>query len=75
MTPDRNRILSTEDLGARVLALERVSDDRWARLDRTLGRLESALERMDRRLWLAASACAAAGAGAVGSLLWRALSP
>lgn len=60
-------------LAERISMLERLSDDRWVRLDRTLARLEEAIDRMDRRMWLAASACAAGGVGVLGALAWRAL--
>lgn len=38
---------------ARLEATERVLDERWAALERRLGLIEAALERLERRLWLA----------------------
>ncbi|PKP84357.1 MAG: hypothetical protein CVT80_08665 [Alphaproteobacteria bacterium HGW-Alphaproteobacteria-2] len=38
---------------ARLEATERVLDERWAALERRLGMIETALERLERRLWLA----------------------
>lgn len=57
-------------LQVRVQILERLSDERWARLDRTLMRLDETILRLDRRLWLAAAGCAAAGLSAAGAHLW-----
>ena len=38
---------------ARVETLERVSEERWAALERRLGAIEAALDRMERRMWMA----------------------
>lgn len=54
-----------------LATLERLSEERWRRLDRILARIDAALDRLDRRMWLAASACAAAGLSAVAAVLWR----
>lgn len=63
---------SSPSLADRVLALECLSRDRWERLDHTLSRLEAAIDRMDRRMWLAVCSCAAAGASALAALIWKA---
>ncbi|PQO22350.1 hypothetical protein C2I36_13460 [Rhodobacteraceae bacterium WD3A24] len=44
---------------ARIDASERVADERWAALEQRLGRMEAALERLERRLWLAVYGVAA----------------
>ncbi len=38
---------------ARIDANERVSNERWAALDYRLGLIDSSLERMEKRIWLA----------------------
>ncbi len=38
---------------ARIEANERVTDERWGALERRLLTIETMLERLDRRLWLA----------------------
>lgn len=38
---------------ARIEANERVAQERWAALDYRLGLIDSALERMEKRIWLA----------------------
>jgi hypothetical protein len=45
---------------ARVEALERVLDERWAALEASLKRIDDAVERLERRLWLAVFGVAAA---------------
>ncbi len=37
---------------ARIEANERVAEERWGALEYRLGRIEGALERMERRIWL-----------------------
>jgi hypothetical protein len=37
---------------ARIDANERVANERWAALEFRLGRMEGALERMEKRIWL-----------------------
>jgi hypothetical protein len=37
---------------ARIEANERVAEERWAALDYRLGRIETALERLEKRIWL-----------------------
>jgi hypothetical protein len=37
---------------ARIEANERVAEERWAALDYRLGRIEAALERLEKRIWL-----------------------
>ncbi|SET83352.1 GTA head formation protein, RCAP_rcc01685 family [Oceanicella actignis] len=54
---------------ARVEALERVLDERWAALERTLQHVESGLDRMERRMWLAVFSVAAALAGQFAAML------
>ncbi len=44
---------------ARIDAQERVDEERRAGLDYRLGRIEEALERLERRLWLAVYGVAA----------------
>lgn len=39
----------------RIDANERVQEERWIALERRLGDIEDAIERLDRRLWLAAA--------------------
>ena len=41
------------DTAARVEANERVLDERWSGLERRLQAIETMLERLERRLWLA----------------------
>lgn len=48
-----------EVANARIDANERVADERWAALEYRLGRIETALERLERRLWLAVYGVAA----------------
>ena len=38
---------------ARIEANERVAQERWSALDYRLGLIDSALERMEKRIWLA----------------------
>jgi hypothetical protein len=38
---------------ARIEAHERVTEERWAGLERRLSTIEAMLERLERRLWLA----------------------
>lgn len=45
---------------ARIEALERVLDERWAALERSLEHIDAAVERLERRLWLAVFGVAAA---------------
>ncbi|MEL6280606.1 MAG: hypothetical protein AAFQ73_15830 [Pseudomonadota bacterium] len=63
---------SASGLAGRLLALERLTEDRWLQTNGMLARIERAIDRIENRLWIAVSACAAAGAGAIGSLIWRA---
>ncbi len=37
----------------RIEAHERITDERWQALERRLNAIESMLERLERRLWLA----------------------
>lgn len=37
---------------ARVETLERVGEERWGALERRLGGIEAALDRMERRMWM-----------------------
>ena len=43
---------SFDAASARIEANERVAEARWAGLERRLGQIEAALERLERRLWL-----------------------
>ena len=44
---------------ARIEANERVTEERWAGLERRLNTIELMLERLERRLWLAVYGAAA----------------
>lgn len=44
---------------ARIEANERVAEERWVALEYRLSRIEEALERLERRLWLAVYGVAA----------------
>ncbi|MDZ7905054.1 MAG: hypothetical protein U5N55_04255 [Cypionkella sp.] len=37
---------------ARIEANERVAEERWAALDYRLGQIDTALERMEKRIWI-----------------------
>lgn len=37
---------------ARIEANERVAEERWSGLEYRLGRIEGALERLEKRIWL-----------------------
>ncbi len=54
---------------ARVEALERVLDERWAALEKTLQQVEAGLDRMERRMWIAVFSVAAALAGQFASMV------
>lgn len=41
------------EAAARIEVQERVADERWSGLERRLGSIETALERLEKRLWLA----------------------
>lgn len=43
---------SFDAASARIEANERVAEERWMGLERRLGQIEAALERLERRLWL-----------------------
>lgn len=43
---------SFDAAAARIEANERVADERWGALERRLGQIETALERLEKRLWL-----------------------
>jgi hypothetical protein len=45
---------------ARIEGLERVLDERWAALERSLAHLDQTVERLERRLWLMVFGVAAA---------------
>ena len=57
---------------ARIAAQERVDEERRAGLEYRLGRIEAALERLERRLWLTVYGVAA-GVLAHGALAFLAL--
>lgn len=44
---------------ARIDAHERVTEERWQNLEGRLGRIETLLDRLERRMWLAVSGMAA----------------
>jgi hypothetical protein len=44
---------------ARIEANERVAEERWAALDYRLGRIEAALEGLEKRIWLGVCGVAA----------------
>ncbi|MEO0681694.1 MAG: hypothetical protein AAF192_14910 [Pseudomonadota bacterium] len=50
---------------ARIETLERVLEERWASLEDTLRHIDQAVERLERRLWLAVFGVAAALASQV----------
>ncbi|MFA7432291.1 MAG: hypothetical protein WCZ72_01125 [Gemmobacter sp.] len=60
---------SFDAASARIEANERVAEERWGALEYRLGRIEDALERLERRIWLGVYGVAAfllaQGAGAV----------
>lgn len=41
------------EAAARIEAHERVTDERWAALEKRLTSIEGSLDRLERRLWLA----------------------
>jgi hypothetical protein len=43
---------SFDAAAARIEANERVAEERWAALERRLTQIDTALERLERRLWL-----------------------
>lgn len=43
---------SFDPAAARIEANERVSEERWSALERRLGQIDDALERLEKRLWL-----------------------
>lgn len=43
---------SFDAAAARIEANERVADERWASLDYRLGQIDTALERLEKRIWL-----------------------
>ena len=61
-TPGGSRYLYEpfDSAHARIEGLERVLDERWASLERTLRHIESTVERLERRLWLAVMGVATA---------------
>lgn len=58
-----------DQISSRLTVMERLSEERWRRLDQTVVRLEGMIERVDRRIWTAAAACAAVGASAAVGVL------
>jgi hypothetical protein len=61
MTTGGSRFLydSFDAAAARIEANERVAEERWAALERRLTQIDNALERLERRLWLAVYGVAA----------------
>lgn len=43
---------SFDAAAARIEANERVAEERWVALERRLGQIDAALERLERRIWL-----------------------
>jgi hypothetical protein len=43
---------------ARIEVNERIAEERWQQLERRLNQIEVALDRLERRVWLAASGAA-----------------
>ena len=60
---------------ARIEIHERVFEERWSALDRTLSQIENGLERLERRIWLAVYGVAIALASNFVALLLSARSP
>ena len=52
--PEGSRFLydSFDVAAARIEANERVAEERWAALDYRLAHIDSALERLEKRIWL-----------------------
>ncbi|MCC6304190.1 MAG: hypothetical protein IT545_03215 [Rhodobacteraceae bacterium] len=50
---------SFDATAARIEANERVAEERWAALEYRLGQIETALDRLERRLWLGVYGAAA----------------
>lgn len=48
---------------ARIEALERVLDERWAALERSLKQIDHTVERLEKRLWYAVMGLATAMVG------------
>lgn len=44
---------------ARIEVHERVTEERWLALEKRLGKIETALDRLERRMWLSVSGMAA----------------
>jgi hypothetical protein len=53
-TPGGSRFLydSFDAASARIEANERVADERWAALEFRLAQIDSALERLEKRIWV-----------------------
>ncbi|MDP2085130.1 MAG: hypothetical protein Q8K20_08050 [Gemmobacter sp.] len=43
---------SFDAAAARIEANERVAEERWVALERRLGQIDDALERLERRIWV-----------------------
>lgn len=50
---------SFDAAAARIEANERVAEERWTALEYRLGQIETALDRLERRLWLGVYGAAA----------------
>lgn len=52
--PGGSRFLydSFDAAAARIEANERVAEERWVALERRLGQIDAALERLEKRIWL-----------------------
>lgn len=56
---------------ARIEALERVLDERWAALELSLKKIDETVDRLEKRLWLAVFGVATAMVGQVASVLFE----
>ncbi|MGM0583586.1 MAG: GTA head formation protein, RCAP_rcc01685 family [Pseudomonadota bacterium] len=54
---------------ARIEALERVLDERWAALERSLSQIDESVERLEKRLWFAVFGLATAMLGQLATAL------
>ena len=54
---------------ARIEALERVLDERWAALELSLKKIDEAVDRLEKRLWIGVFGVATAMVGQFASML------
>lgn len=55
---------------ARIETHERVFEERWKALSRVLEQIESGLDRLERRLWVAVYSVAVAMVGQFAAVMW-----